>query len=217
MFVIVVPTEMEALRLIDSPCNLAFGEPHLATIGDSKVQFAVCGFGMAAAGVGVCRTLHSLPPVEGVILAGTAGTLVGRSAPIGAVVVGRTVRCVDLGIPAVEEDRLTVAVPRLSSWADQLDLRVLPTLKDFPTGEILSVAGPATSLEFAESRRIRYPAGLIEEMEGYSVAVACHTWNIPLTIIRGVSNEAGDRDKSNWKFFDAMDAVKRAIQIAVAG
>jgi futalosine hydrolase len=217
MFAVVVPTEIEAAKLVDSPCEFSFGEPQRVNIGDIEVQLAVCGFGMAAAGVGVCRMLHVLAsPIQGVILAGTAGILDRERADIGSVVVGQNVRCVDLGLPD-GDDRLTVSVPQLSDWDEDLDLSIPAALADLPSGEILSVAGPARSVESAKLRRALYPNGLVEEMEGYSVAIACHTWNVPLTIVRGISNQAGDREKSNWRFADALNAVKQTIQIAVTG
>ncbi|MEO2007605.1 MAG: hypothetical protein ABGX22_02855 [Pirellulaceae bacterium] len=217
MFAVVVPTKIEALKLVDSPCEFSFGEPQRVNIGNIEVQLAVCGFGMAAAGVGVCRMLHVLSaPIKGVILAGTAGILDRERADIGSVVVGRNVRCVDLGVPD-GENRLTVSVPQFSDWDEDLDLSIPATLADLPSGEILSVAGPTRTVKSAELRRALYPNGLVEEMEGYSVAVACRTWKIPLTIVRGISNQAGDREKSNWKFTDALNAVKQTIQIAVTG
>ena len=44
-------------------------------------------------------------------------------------------------------------------------------------------------------------------MEGFSVAVACQFAGIPLKVVRGISNIAGDRDKGRWRIKDAMDAA----------
>jgi len=48
-------------------------------------------------------------------------------------------------------------------------------------------------------------------MEGFSVAAACRFAGIPLRIVRGISNQAGDRNKENWRVRDAMHAVEKSI------
>jgi futalosine hydrolase len=44
-------------------------------------------------------------------------------------------------------------------------------------------------------------------MEGFAVAAACQLCDVPMTIVRGISNEAGDRDKENWQIQDAMNSA----------
>ncbi|MEZ6089306.1 MAG: hypothetical protein R3C05_14990 [Pirellulaceae bacterium] len=43
--------------------------------------------------------------------------------------------------------------------------------------------------------------------KGFAVAVACKLHHIPLTIIRGMSNIAGVRDKAEWMIDEALDAA----------
>jgi futalosine hydrolase len=69
------------------------------------------------------------------------------------------------------------------------------------------VASAAGSVEEAEGRRRAHPDALLEEMEGYAVAVAATLWQIPLSIVRGVSNAAGDRDKAHWRMPEALAAA----------
>ena len=52
-------------------------------------------------------------------------------------------------------------------------------------------------------------------MEGFAVAMACRLQNIPLEIIRGISNVAGDRDKSNWRVADAMGAAAEELGVVL--
>ena len=56
-------------------------------------------------------------------------------------------------------------------------------------------------------RRKAFPDAVAEDMEGFSVAVSCRLAGIPLEIVRGISNCAGDRDKSNWQITEALDAA----------
>ncbi len=49
--------------------------------------------------------------------------------------------------------------------------------------------------------------GLREDMEAYAIAVACRSTNTPFSVVRGISNHAGDRDLSHWKIQEAMRAA----------
>jgi futalosine hydrolase len=51
-----------------------------------------------------------------------------------------------------------------------------------------------------------------EDMESFSVALACLACKVPLTIVRGISNQAGDRNKSRWV---VAPALKAAADLAV--
>ena len=44
-------------------------------------------------------------------------------------------------------------------------------------------------------------------MEGYAVAAACLTASVPLCIVRGISNQVGERDKEHWNMEAAMEAA----------
>lgn len=77
-------------------------------------------------------------------------------------------------------------------------------------GTIGTVAAASADPSDAAGWRRRHPDVLVEEMEGYAVALACRRAGVPLAILRGVSNLAGDRNHANWRFGPAMDAVARA-------
>ena len=81
-------------------------------------------------------------------------------------------------------------------------------------GPLLTVCSASGSSEERDLRRQRFPGVAAEDMEGFSVAVACSLAGVPLQIIRGISNEVGDRDKSRWKIHAALDsAAKMAMQV----
>jgi futalosine hydrolase len=48
-------------------------------------------------------------------------------------------------------------------------------------------------------------------MEGYALALAGRRFGIPAAEIRGISNAAGDRDRSRWDFRLAMDRAQLAV------
>lgn len=216
MLLILVPTLIEAASLLDEPADLRFAEPILSVVNGQPVLVALCGFGLAAAGAGAsCSIARASESVDHVILVGTAGTYDVEKFPVTSTVLGNFVWCVDLGVPNDAGSRLTVEVPGISPWPESLPLDTAPGLEYLPQGLLLSVAGPAVNEEHARARRRDFPAAVGEEMEGYSVAIACQTYGIPLTILRGISNLAGDRDKASWRMREAMLSVKQALQSAV--
>lgn len=215
---ILIPTAIEAASLLDEPRELQFGQPSETKINGRSFQAALCGFGLAAAGVGATSAINkATEPVEQVILVGTAGSYDLDQHPVASTVVGGRVRCVDLGVPDNAGMRLTVELPGISPWPDELALNIPEELRSTPTGLLLSVAGPAVSREHATDRHRDFQPAVAEEMESYSVAIACRTLGIPLTVLRGISNLAGDRDKARWRMREAMQAVKEILSVAVDG
>jgi futalosine hydrolase len=54
-------------------------------------------------------------------------------------------------------------------------------------------------------------------MEAFAVAFACQRAGLPLTVVRGISNIAGERDKSQWRVKPALDAARSvALELATA-
>ena len=48
-------------------------------------------------------------------------------------------------------------------------------------------------------------------MEGYAVALAAHEFGVPVTIVRGISNVAGDRNVAGWALPEALQAVCKRL------
>ena len=66
-------------------------------------------------------------------------------------------------------------------------------------------------------RLAKHPEAAAEDMEGFGVAVSCVLADVPLQIIRGISNRAGDRDKRHWDIEGALHAAAAlALKINVA-
>lgn len=68
----------------------------------------------------------------------------------------------------------------------------------------IATADPHTNA----SRQKHFSNATAEEMEGFGVAMACYLREVPLTILRGISNQCGDRNKANWKIGEALQSVK---------
>ena len=73
-------------------------------------------------------------------------------------------------------------------------------------------AASATPAE-AKHRYHRYGSAA-EDMEGFAVAMACQLQDVPLEIIRGISNVAGDRKKLNWQIEAALNSA--AVELGAA-
>jgi futalosine hydrolase len=55
-----------------------------------------------------------------------------------------------------------------------------------------------------------------EDMEGFAVALACRLVGVPLDIVRGISNDAGDRDKVRWQVPQALRAAADLAALILA-
>jgi len=170
--------------------------------------------------------------IDRVVLVGIGGAF-QKEIELGSVVVGDRTRCVDVGIPS-KLDEWTVIFkdaefisdlpeeenPEQESddemASDEYPLLELPQFANERKGLILSVATCSKSPETAADRLNRFPDAVIEEMESYSIAVACRKLHLPLAVIRGVSNYVGERDKSKWRVKESLASVKECLLRAVS-
>ena len=54
-------------------------------------------------------------------------------------------------------------------------------------------------------------------MEAFGVAMAASLMGVPLQVVRGMSNTAGDRQLSQWKINDALEAAAEVVLNLIAG
>ena len=64
-------------------------------------------------------------------------------------------------------------------------------------------AASASASEVSVKKQL-CPDAIAEDMEGFAVAAACLMNMVPWGIVRGISNHAGDRVKSNWQVAKAL-------------
>jgi futalosine hydrolase len=108
------------------------------------------------------------------------------------------VRCVGIGAGGLSAAQLGFAPSDDVTLAD-----------DGPLA--LSVATASGSPAEAAERAAAHPGALIEEMEGYAVALAAMQAGVPCVIARGISNRAGERDRELWQVDPALAAVREAV------
>lgn len=97
-----------------------------------------------------------------------------------------------------------VAIPEVSSWeGDCFGSMAQSGSFQILYGPSLTVGMASGAPEVARKRCQHYQA-YAEDMEGSAVAQTCLRYDVPMIECRGISNMAGDRDKSHWRLREAM-------------
>lgn len=180
----------------------------------ANVVTELCGFGPVVAGARTMQLLNQHQP-QHVILAGIAGSLSDTLA-IGSA--SRFSRVAIFGVGAGSGEEFQTAdelgwvqlaeSPECSAIRDTINLA--STSEEDNRLLITSCAASGNAIE-ADWRRRNYPNADAEDMEGFSVAAACQMADVPLEIVRGISNVAGDRDKQNWNIEAAIQAAAQLV------
>jgi futalosine hydrolase len=203
--IILVPTAME--RSI------------LASLLPETVVLHPVGFGPISAGVEATRLFCAMPDAErekNIVMAGIAGTYDPVVYPPGMAVSFRSVAMWGIGA-GPENDFVMPGDAGLESLALAEGIPgsdPVPLVTDerwLPANLLLTVSSAAATAEQVTIRRARFPDATCEDMEGYAVAIAARRAGMKLTIIRGISNVAGDRDKSRWVIRESLAAVAAMI------
>lgn len=205
---LLIPTELERQRFLDSGGL----EPGLA-------QVELCGFGAIAASARSAQLIARLRPAR-VLLVGIAGAYDTVTHPVGEAFEFGQVAIEGIGVGSGLE---RMAPPDLGfpQWpgsdvgpgARRIDVRLPLASDEDPEGEpgplLLTTCAASASAEHAAVRREQFPDAVAEDMEGFAVAVACDLADVPLRIVRGISNQVGDREAGNWRIPAALSAARR--------
>jgi len=212
---ILIPTEPERRCLA----------PRLAALPPADTAVELCGFGIVAAAARTAQLIAGLRP-ERVILVGIAGRLDDRLA-LGTATLFETVACHGIGVGSGAAF-ISAATLGWQQWpGDPGDGDVLPCAvpdggdpdRDSLPRErlLLTVTAAAAGQEDVALRKTLFPEASAEEMEGFAVALACRLFRIPCTIIRGISNTAGDRDKTHWQIEAPLAAAADLVLRLLGG
>ena len=210
---ILFPTLMEKQLAQQTLQELLKPEPQNDTSTEA-IKVEVCGFGPIASAALTSELLLKHQPLR-VFLVGIAGgysddgdteMLIGSACTFSSVSVD------GVGVGSGDDFQSAQEMGWQQFAGDEQRDPIGETIQlsnDSPHRLLTVCASSATPTE-ATRRRQRFQSNA-EDMEGYSVALACKLQNVPLQIIRGISNRAGDRDKSNWKIADAMHAAMKLL------
>lgn len=192
--------------------------------GLKKTTVEICGFGPIVAAAKTAQLINRHSP-DRVMLLGIAGSYSSESKTDlmpGSASVYSSVGCFGIGVGS--DERFETAVEMgWQQWSDadsdpigdwiQLDPGASP-MHRFPNRQLLTVCAASGNNEDVVRRLKKFPDAVAEDMEGFAVATACHFFQKPLTIVRGISNVAGDREKTNWKIAEALvSAESLAVEI----
>lgn len=204
---LLVPTDLERQKLPSSCVEQWLDCGH---------RIEICGFGQV---VGAARTMQLLAngSFDSVALVGIAGAL-SDDVAIGSAVQFGTVYCDGIGVGQGSIHRSAMDMgwhqwPREPQIDDtiQLSAQLSAHEHEHPLPGLVSVLAASATPTEAAWRRSRFPLGKAEDMEGFGVAVACRLANVPLTIVRGISNRAGDRDHTNWNIEGSLEQAMQLI------
>ena len=197
---LLIPTQFEREFIAPAVEKLRSDSAH-------EVVVELCGFGPVVAAARSAELLGRHQPDQ-VLLLGIAGSYVG--AELAKTYRFASVGCYGIGVGTGAEFQ-TAQKMGWANWAgDQQsdpieDVITIADQKD--SHQLLSVCAASKTKDDVAQRREAFPNAIAEDMEGFAVAAACRLAKTPLTIVRGISNVAGDRDKSNWKIKEAMIAA----------
>ncbi len=187
-----------------------------------NVRWESCGFGMAAAGARSGMLLGRWKPSH-VVLAGIAGTYNGRL-EVGSAYAFASVGCYGIGV-GTRGNFQTGPECGLPYWegpspsiGDELWLDIAETpISQVGGGPLLTVATASSDAHDCEWRLAKFSRAVAEDMEAFAVAVACRFAEIPLTVLRGISNQAGDRNHQHWRFEESLASTKRLCAAVLTG
>jgi len=208
---ILIPTEQER-RILG---------PIMAPVVGGSVRLELCGFGMAAAAARSALLVAHFKPSR-VLLAGIAGRLDERLAVGEACRFGQ-VSCHGIGAGSGDDFRGAESLGWLQWPGDPPDPEAaigdtIPCASNAAaivsaSERLLTVSAAAASGGDVVARRRLFPGAAAEDMEGFAVAVACRLAGVPIDIVRGISNTAGDRDKAHWRVTAALEAAADLVGI----
>lgn len=198
---LLVPTELEERRFFASGWERGLA------------LHALAGFGPIAAAARTAALVARLAPRR-VLLAGIAGTYAEDVLSVGAAACFDAVALDGVGAGAGADLRLPsqLGMPQWPATGGAAPVQErLPLSRPRAAraaGLLLTVCAASEGGAQASERRERHPGAGAEDMEGFGVALACALAGVPLCIVRGVSNRAGERDQRAWRIDEAIAAAR---------
>jgi futalosine hydrolase len=213
---VLVPTDSER-RII---------EPVVRAGGSGSFCLQLCGFGPVAAAARTAQLIAEHRP-DSVLLVGIAGRMSDRLT-IGEAYAFERVACHGVGAgsgeafvpaealgwpqwPGDGSDPATRIGDVLACTSGQLPASAARA------GLSLSACAASSGEADVRSRLQLFPDAAAEDMEGFAVAAACRLAGVPLDIVRGISNTAGDRDISRWQIEAACRAAAELAAMLLGG
>lgn len=214
---ILIPTEFERVRLRES----------LGDLREHDARMELCGFGVVASAARTA-SLFSAALFDHVVLVGIAGAI-DPQLRVGTAYCFAEVACHGIGAgegpgfisagamgwplwpgdPPSESQEIGDVLPCHVMAGEGVCGEDGVAGAVGCAGQLLTVCAASGSDAEVATRRSLFPNAVAEDMEGFGVAVACRMAGVPLGIIRGISNLAGNRDVACWRIPEALAAAGR--------
>ena len=188
-----------------------FSKSFLAHLQQSDFAIELCGFGPIVSAIRTTQLIAQHSP-KCVWLAGIAGLLYPQKS-IGTAIEFDEAVCFGVGA-GTGADFLSASEMGWSQWPAEpaiSDAIRLNAKDNEPIKTLLTCCSASANEYDRQTRRAKHMSAIAEDMEGFAVAAACRFAGTPLRIVRGISNRAGDREKSNWRVEEAMASVEEYI------
>ena len=174
----------------------------------------VCGFGPIVSAARTSQLIGRYAP-QNVMLIGIAGAY-SSELKIGTASAFGSVACFGIGVGSGSQFQ-TASQAGWQQWND-VENEIGETIELSNSGnftkQLLTCTSSSADLADVEQRLQHFPNATAEDMEGFAVAAACRLADVSLSIVRGISNFAGNRDKSNWQIESALQsALELAIEL----
>mgnify|MGYP002629007788 CR=1 FL=1 len=223
----------DLLILVPTPTELRVLEPRLQLrVQQVGGTLHLCGFGPVAAAARTSQLIAELTPAT-IILVGIAGAI-GDSLRVGSATVFDEVACFGIGAGS-GGDFKTAGDLGWSQWnsglaaggEDRSTIGDVVTLLPAQAGlsidehatrrQLLTCCSASASLDDVALKTRHFPNAIAEDMEAFGVAMAASLMDVPVQVVRGISNNAGDRRLSHWKINDALEAAADVVLNLIAG
>lgn len=220
LILVPTPTERQILAPLLQPQMRQFGG-----------TLHLCGFGPLAAAARTSQLIAQHRPAK-IVLVGIAGAI-GDTLSIGSATEFDEVACSGVGVgtgvdfqsasqlgwnqwDSGGDDRTTMR-PKIG---DVLPLTVSGNVERVSklreSRQLLTCCSGSASREDVELKTRHFPDAIAEDMEAFGVAMAAALASVPVQVVRGISNNAGDRRLSQWKINDALNSAAQLILKLIA-
>lgn len=194
---LLIPTDLELTLFMKQPGFEA-----------SHAHIELCGFGPIVAAARTAALIAKHQPKH-VCLVGIAGSL-GPNLELGKAYFFERIVCYGIGAGSGKQLQSAGELGWLQ-WPGPPQISehlsaVVPPPAHRAAVEPELLTSPTASRDASEAewkvQKFRHAAA--EDMESFAVATACRLAGIPLTVIRGISNAAGNRDHKSWQIEAAL-------------
>ncbi len=201
---ILIPTELER-RFLRRWMDGFDRRGDCIDVSKSTAELELCGFGLVAAAARTVQLIAERRPTR-VILVGIAGALAAE-AEVGSAIEFASVAVDGIGVGDGESfaNAASMGWPHWQTPDSSLSIGDRIDLREGGGAVLLSVCAASADAKHAARRRHVYHDAIAEDMEGFGVAMACKLMNVPLRIVRGISNIAGNRELKTWQIDSSLE------------